>query len=135
MAVLFILLFFSLVLALVIVTSHSFLGTLLGHSLRERLTARWPVVPGTVEAFDTRPERGKTTTLSLYYSYEVNERFYSGTFDKLCDSFNSAYFVWLRWKGLRIPIRHKPAAPSISFFPERAWRREQPAGFDRPRTN
>jgi len=100
---------------------------------RERRTAHWPVAAGIIEAFDTRPgSRGKPVTLSLYYSYEVNERFYSGKFDTVYDSFDSAYFVWLRWKGARIPIRYNRAAPSVSFFPEWTWRREQPAGFDRP---
>jgi hypothetical protein len=101
--------------------------------LRERRTAHWPVVAGIVEAFDWQPgAHGKSTVLFLYYSYKVNERFYSGQFSRICDSYDSAYFAWLRWKGLRIPIRYKPAAPSSSFFPEKTWRRDRPAGFDLP---
>jgi hypothetical protein len=101
--------------------------------LRERRTAHWPVVAGTVEAFDWEPgAHGKTTLLFLYYSYKVNERFYSGQFTSFHDSYDSAYFAWLRWKGLRIPIRYKPADPSISFFPDKTWRRDRPEGFDLP---
>lgn len=132
MDILIILLIFSATLAALIWALVTFLDPRHRTPLRERRTAHWPVAAGIIEAFDTRPATRKMITLSLYYSYEVNERFYSGKFDNVYDSFDSAYFVWLRWKGLRIPIRYKPVAPSISFFPEKTWRREQPAGFDRP---
>lgn len=131
---LILLLVFLPVLTLAISLWGSFLSPLLGRPLRERLTVRWPVVAGTIEAFDSQPRGRHHQTLFLFYSYKVNERFYSGQFSRVYDSYDSAYFAWRRWKGLRIPIRYKPTAPAISFFPERTWRREQPAGFDRPRT-
>jgi hypothetical protein len=105
-------------------------------ALREWRTTHWPVVAGNVEAFDWQPlGGGKMVILFLYYSYKVNERFYSGHFSRVYDSYDSAYFAWLRWKGVRIPIRYKPGTASVSFFPEKSWRREQPAGFDRPPAN
>ena len=101
----------------------SMLDLLLGHPLRDRLTAHWPVTEGTAENFEAGPRSiGRRTILTVYYSYRVDDWLYSGSFARLYDSYDSAYFAGLRWKERRISIRYKPGRPSVSFFSERSWR-------------
>jgi Protein of unknown function (DUF3592) len=75
----------------------------------------WPVAQGTI--FDGVVAAGEFDRWAthLMYSYSVSGEYYSGTYHQGFRNKNKAEAFLERFpRGLSIPVRHKPSAPTIS---------------------